>query len=73
MLTPVARERLSQRDLAAFRCERLLERATQPEDVANLVAFLVSDQAACITGHMLVIDGGQTLGITGDLEEAAAS
>jgi len=29
-----------------------------PEDVANAVAFLVSDQAAYITGQVLSVDGG---------------
>ncbi len=58
MLTPVALERLGERDLAAFRSERLLERAAKPEDVANLVVFLASDQAACITGQVYAIDGG---------------
>jgi NAD(P)-dependent dehydrogenase (short-subunit alcohol dehydrogenase family) len=58
MLTPVALERLSGRDLAAFRSERLLEQATRPEDVANLVVFLASDQAACITGQVYILDGG---------------
>jgi 3-oxoacyl-[acyl-carrier protein] reductase len=33
-----------------------------PEDVAGAVAFLVSPDAAWITGHLLVVDGGQTLG-----------
>lgn len=33
-----------------------------PEDVAGAVAFLVSSDAAWITGHVLVVDGGQTLG-----------
>jgi NAD(P)-dependent dehydrogenase (short-subunit alcohol dehydrogenase family) len=58
MITPVVIERLTERDFAAFRAERLLEQATTPEDVANLVAFLASDQAACITGQVYVIDGG---------------
>jgi hypothetical protein len=31
-----------------------------------------SDEASYITGQMLVIDGGQTLGIIGDLETAAS-
>jgi len=58
MITPVVIERLTERDFAAFRAERLLDNATTPEDVANLVAFLASDQAACITGQVYVIDGG---------------
>jgi NAD(P)-dependent dehydrogenase (short-subunit alcohol dehydrogenase family) len=33
-----------------------------PDDVAGAVAFLVSKDAGWITGHLLVVDGGQTLG-----------
>jgi NAD(P)-dependent dehydrogenase (short-subunit alcohol dehydrogenase family) len=33
-----------------------------PDDVAGAVAFLVSPDATWITGHLLVVDGGQTLG-----------
>ena len=58
MLTDVAVERLSERQLKAFRSERLLDAAARPEDVANLVVFLVSDLAACITGQTYVIDAG---------------
>jgi NAD(P)-dependent dehydrogenase (short-subunit alcohol dehydrogenase family) len=35
-----------------------LRRLGTPEDIANAVAFLVSDAAAWITGHTLVVDGG---------------
>jgi 3-oxoacyl-[acyl-carrier protein] reductase len=35
-----------------------LERLGTPQDVANAVAFLASEQAAYITGQVLVIDGG---------------
>ena len=35
-----------------------LGRAGQPEDVANLVAFLASDEAAYITAQILSVDGG---------------
>jgi 3-oxoacyl-[acyl-carrier protein] reductase len=34
-----------------------------PEDVAGLVAFLASDDAAWITGQHLIVDGGQTAGL----------
>jgi NAD(P)-dependent dehydrogenase (short-subunit alcohol dehydrogenase family) len=37
-----------------------LKRLGTPEDVAGAVAFLLSDDAAWITGHTLVIDGGLT-------------
>lgn len=38
----------------------VLGRAGVPEDVADAVAFLVSDQARFITGQILTVDGGRT-------------
>lgn len=35
-------------------------RLAEPEDVANLVAFLVSDEARHINGQQIIIDGGWT-------------
>jgi len=39
--------------------ESALKRPGLPEDVANLVAFLVSDLAKHITGEIIKVDGGQ--------------
>ena len=34
----------------------------EPEDIANAVFFLASDQAAFITGQTLKVDGGNSIG-----------
>ena len=53
--------------LADERIQRMLVRQTpvgrwgQPEDVAKLVAFLLSDDAGYINGEGIMIDGGSTL------------
>jgi 3-oxoacyl-[acyl-carrier protein] reductase len=39
-----------------------LGRVGTPEDVANAVAFLASDEASYITGHVLSINGGMLMG-----------
>lgn len=38
-----------------------LGRVAQPEDIAKVVAFLVSDEAAYLTGVVLPVDGGAAL------------
>jgi 3-oxoacyl-[acyl-carrier protein] reductase len=40
----------------------LLGRVAEPEDVAHVVAFLCSDDARHVTGQVILVDGGLTLG-----------
>jgi NAD(P)-dependent dehydrogenase (short-subunit alcohol dehydrogenase family) len=45
---------------AAYQNERIpMRRFGTPEEVAACVSFLASDDAAFVTGHSLVVDGGQ--------------
>jgi NAD(P)-dependent dehydrogenase (short-subunit alcohol dehydrogenase family) len=39
-----------------------MHRIGQPEEVANAVVWLCSDESSFITGHSLVIDGGRIAG-----------
>lgn len=39
-----------------------LKKFAEPEDMANMIAFLVSDEAKFITGGDFMIDGGQSAG-----------
>lgn len=40
---------------------KALLRMARPEEIAYGVLFLVSDEASFVTGHALVVDGGQTI------------
>ncbi len=39
-----------------------LGRVGTPEDIANSVAFLASEEAGYITGHVLNVNGGMLMG-----------
>lgn len=72
--TPVWKERF-EKDPHIF--ERLakwypLGRVGEPEDIANAALFLVSDEAAWITGQALIVDGGLTAGTYRLSQELAA-
>jgi NAD(P)-dependent dehydrogenase (short-subunit alcohol dehydrogenase family) len=58
---------------ADFLSQVPLARFGEPEEVASLVLFLVSDDAAYITGQNIVIDGGGTLGTVLKIPDGALS
>ncbi|WP_162795224.1 SDR family oxidoreductase, partial [Nonomuraea lactucae] len=58
VLTDAARLALGPGRLADKAAERLLPWACTPGDVADLVAFLASDEARCVTGQTVAIDCG---------------
>ncbi|MEU6477532.1 2,3-dihydro-2,3-dihydroxybenzoate dehydrogenase [Streptomyces sp. NPDC047017] len=55
------RQAVIEGDLATYRTGIPLRRIAEPRDIADAVAFLVSDRARHITLHDLYVDGGATL------------
>ncbi len=49
-----------------------IRRTGVPDDIANAIRFLVSDEASFITGHTLVVDGGLTIQLQENLGVAQA-
>jgi len=47
--------------LEKFKAETPLGRVGQPEEVANLIAFLASEEASYITGAEILISGGKDI------------
>jgi NAD(P)-dependent dehydrogenase (short-subunit alcohol dehydrogenase family) len=58
VVTANARTKMPPDTLAAFERHHLLPRLGDPTDIANLAAFLASDEAAWITGQVIRVDGG---------------
>lgn len=53
-------ERFARRSRAEMEALSAIGRLIRPEEIANVVAFLVSDEASAVTGAAVVIDGGLT-------------
>jgi meso-butanediol dehydrogenase/(S,S)-butanediol dehydrogenase/diacetyl reductase len=62
VLTPMQRAEYTDEMLAEVNRKIPLRRHAQPEEIAALFAFLASDDAQNITGHVYTCDGGETAG-----------
>jgi len=60
IITDAVRAHLSERMLEGLGRATLTPYVGQPDDVADLVVFLASDESRYITGQMIAIDGGMS-------------
>lgn len=62
ILTPMAEEVLDPELSSKLANQSALKRNGTPEDICGTVAWLLSDDAAFVTGQDIIIDGGFTIG-----------
>ena len=62
VLTPMQRAEYTDQMLASVNDKIPLGRHADPSEIAALFAFLASDEAPFINGHVYTIDGGETTG-----------
>jgi meso-butanediol dehydrogenase / (S,S)-butanediol dehydrogenase / diacetyl reductase len=62
VLTPMQRAEYTDQMLEEVNRKIPLKRHARPEEVAALFAFLASDDASYITGHVYTLDGGEIAG-----------
>jgi NAD(P)-dependent dehydrogenase (short-subunit alcohol dehydrogenase family) len=66
VMTPPLRAKVKsgQRDMNKIMAVHALKTLPEPEDIANAIAFLCSEQAATITGVLLPVDSGWLAGVS---------
>src|SRR5256885_3554925 len=62
VMTPMQRAEYTDEMFAVVNAKLPLRRHAKPEEIAALFAFLASDDAQNITGHVYTCDGGETAG-----------
>ena len=62
VMTPMQRAEYTDEMFAALNAKLPLRRHAKPEEIAALFAFLASDDAQYITGHVYTIDGAEITG-----------
>jgi NAD(P)-dependent dehydrogenase (short-subunit alcohol dehydrogenase family) len=60
VLTDAVRAHLDDKTLASLGKATLTPSVGQPEDIADVVVFLASDESRYMTGQMLAVDGGMS-------------
>jgi NAD(P)-dependent dehydrogenase (short-subunit alcohol dehydrogenase family) len=68
VVTDAVRAHLDEKVLAGLSKATLTPNVGQPEDIADVVVFLASDESRYITGQMIAVDGGMSahVGLGGD-------
>jgi NAD(P)-dependent dehydrogenase (short-subunit alcohol dehydrogenase family) len=68
IITDAVRAHLNEKILSGLQKSVLTQHLGEPDDIADLVVFLASDESRYITGQMIVIDGGMSahVGLGGD-------
>jgi NAD(P)-dependent dehydrogenase (short-subunit alcohol dehydrogenase family) len=62
VMTPMQRAEYTDAMFEELNQKIPLKRHALPEEVAGMFAYLASDEAAYLTGHVYIIDGGEVAG-----------
>jgi NAD(P)-dependent dehydrogenase (short-subunit alcohol dehydrogenase family) len=62
VLTELARQAWEPAKLAAMKQQIPLRKLAAPQDVANAVAWLLSDLSSMVSGASIPVDGGRSMG-----------